>query len=131
MLSRPEHGWATVTIGGYALEVSHIQPVPEMLLTAFIRALSTGGTADVTFDAEGFRWRMEAGAETRLTIMARQTETHVAAVSVEALARAALGDIRRDMDAWSLWGCTPEAEPFQQETLFRLCSQLETCLTCP
>ncbi|MBR4081880.1 MAG: hypothetical protein IKK21_08865, partial [Clostridia bacterium] len=69
MLSAPAHGWATITLGEHQLPVSYIQPVPEMLLTAFIRALSTGNAADVTFDAEGTKWRMEVGHNTRLTLM--------------------------------------------------------------
>ena len=61
MLTRPVHGWAEVCIGEHRLRVSHIEPVPEMLLTAFIRALSTDGTAHVAFDAEGWRWQPGSG----------------------------------------------------------------------
>lgn len=127
MLSAPEHGWATITVGGHSLPVSHIQPVPEMLLTAFIRALSTGSAADVTFDAEGEKWRMEVGHETCLTLMGRSPETHVIPVSAAALAREALEDVRRDMDAWSRWNPGESADS-QRAALVRLCRRLEELL---
>lgn len=127
MLYRPEDGWATVEIGGQQLDVSCIEPVPEKLLTALIRALSTGGVAEVTFDAEGWKWRMEAGAETRLTIWGRMQETHTVPVSVQELAALAVADIRRDMDAWSRWNRS-ESEEMQRATLTRLCDRLEALL---
>ncbi len=126
MLTRPEHGWATVRIGGHALAVSRIQPVPEMLLTAFIRALSTDGGAVVTFDAEGWQWRMEAGDQTRLTLLTRPPETHVVPVSLRTLAREALADIRRDLDVWSVW-CDRDTAA-GRATLSRLCRQTESLL---
>lgn len=127
MLSRPEHGWATISLGAHQLPVSYIQPVSEMLLTAFIRALSTRSAADVTFDAEGTKWRMEVGYETRLTLLGRLPETHVIPVSAAALAREALADIRRDMDVWSRWN-PGEPEEAQRATLTRLCRRLEELL---
>lgn len=127
MLSTPEHGWATVEIGGVKLDVSHIQPVPEMLLTAFIRALSTGSAAEATFDAEGSTWRMEAGAQTRLTLMGKTTETYTVPISADVLARQALADIRHDLDTWSRWN-PGEPEALQRATLTRLCTQLERLL---
>jgi len=127
MLSAPSHGWATITLGGHPLPVSYIQPVPEMLLTAFIRALSTGSAADVTFDAEGTKWRMEVGQETRLTLMGRSPEAHVIPVSAAMLAQEALADIRRDLDAWSRWN-PGEPEEAQRATLTRLCCRLEELL---
>lgn len=127
MLSRPENGWATVKIGAHLLDVSYIEPVPEMLLTAFIRALSTAGVAEVTFDAEGWQWRMEAGEETRLTILGWTQQTHTIPVSVRRLAGLAVADIRRDMDAWSCWNRF-EPEEQQRATLTRLCDQLDALL---
>lgn len=127
MLSRPENGWSMVEIGGHRLDVSCIEPVPEMLLTALIRALSTGGAADVTFDAEGWRWRMEAGAETRLTVWGRTLDTYSVPLSVRTLAGMAIADIRRDMDAWSRWNQS-EPEETQRASLTRLCNRLEALL---
>lgn len=127
MLSRPEDGWSTVEIGGQMLDVSYIEPVPEMLLTALIHALSTGGVADVTFDAEGWRWRMEAGVETQLTVWGWEPKTYTIPVSVRTLAGMAIADIRRDMDAWSCWNRS-EPEELQRATLTRLCNRLETLL---
>lgn len=127
MLSAPAHGWATISVGEHSLPVSHIQPVPEMLLTAFIRALSTGSAADVAFDAEGEKWCMEVGHETCLTLMGRSPETHAIPVSATALAQEALGDVRRDMDAWSRWNPGESAES-QRAVLTRLCSRLEELL---
>ena len=68
MLTRPEHGWADVCIGDYRLRISYIEPVPEMLLTAFIRALSTKGRADVTFDAEGWKRRLMTGKGVTISV---------------------------------------------------------------
>lgn len=124
MISRPENGWAEITLGGHRLPVSYIQPVPEMLLTAFIRALSTGSAADVTFDAEGSTWRMVAGTETRLTTWDSGPQDIVVPVSLPELARRALADIRRDMDAWCRWNPAEPAD-VQRATLTRLCARLE------
>ena len=128
MLTRPEHGWADVCIGDYRLRISYIEPVPEMLLTAFIRALSTKGRADVTFDAEGWKWRLESDRVTRLTMMEEAVETHTVAISVRELAREAIDDIRRDLDAWSLWCCLPGRVADNRALMIRLCNQLERLL---
>ncbi len=127
MISPPSQGWATVTVGEYQLDVSYILPVPEMLLTAFIRALSVNSVADVTFDAEGFTWRMEVGAETHLTILDSCPKSVVVPVSLQDMARMALTDIRRNMDAWCRWNRS-ESEDTQRSTLMRLCDRLDELL---
>ena len=128
MLTRPEHGWSEVRIGDHRLRVSHIEPVPEMLLTAFIRALSTGGTADVTFDAEGWTWRLQSDRVTRLTITEDAPESYTVAISARELAWEAVGDFRRDLDAWSHWSCSPGRAEDQRALIIRLCNQLERLL---
>ena len=128
MLTRPEHGWSEVCIGEYRLRVSYIEPVPQMLLTALIGALSTSGTADVTFDAEGWKWRLQSDRVTRLTIMDGAAEMHTVAVNVRELAQEAISDIRHDLDAWSLWCCLPERAADNRTLLIRLCNQLERLL---
>ena len=99
-----------------------------MLLTAFIRALSTNDTADVTFDAEGWTWRLQSDRVTRLTIMTAAAEMHAVAISLRELAREAIDDIRRDLDAWSFWCCLPEHAADNRVLLTRLCNQLERLL---
>ena len=126
MLTRPEHGWATAEIGGHSLDVSHIEPVPEMLLTALIRAL-TCRAASVTFNAEGWHWRLDFhDGETSLTLLQRTVQTHAIPVTAKQLAHEAIRDIRRNMDAWSQWGSPRGAN--QADTLTRLCNQLERLL---
>ena len=132
MLTRPENGWSEVCIGEHRLRVSYIEPVPQMLLTAFIRAMSTGGTADVTFDAEGWTWRLQSDRVTRLTIMADATETHIVPVTVRELAQEALADFQRDLDVWSSgWSCRnrPEQAENERTEIIRLCRQLEKLLS--
>lgn len=128
MLTRPEHGWAEVCMGEHRLRVSHIEPVPEMLLTAFIRALSTPETADVTFDAEGWAWRLQSGRVTRLTILEAAEETYILTIGVRELAREVIADFRRDLDAWSHWSCSPGRAEDQRALIIRLCNQLERLL---
>lgn len=128
MLTRPEHGWAEVCIGEHRLRVSYIEPVPEMLLTAFIRALSTGGTADVTFDAEGWTWRLQSDRVTRLTITEDAPESYTVAISARELAWEAVGDFRRDLDEWSGWCCLPERTADKRALINRLCDRLERLL---
>ena len=131
MLTRPEHGWSEVCIGEHRLRVSYVEPVPQMLLTAFIRALSTNGTADVTFDAEGWTWRLQSDRVTRLTIMADAMEAYIVPVTVRELAQEALADFQRDLDVWSSgWSCRhrPEQAESEREEILRLCKQLERLL---
>ncbi|MBE5809762.1 MAG: hypothetical protein E7318_02380 [Clostridiales bacterium] len=131
MLTRPEHGWSEVCIGEHRLRISYIEPVPQMLLTAFIRALSTHGTADVTFDAEGWTWCLQSDCVTRLTIMADATETFTVPVTVRELGQEALADFQRDLDAWSSgWSCLnrPEQAENERAEIIRLCRQLERLL---
>ena len=126
MLTRPEHGWATVCLGGRKLDVSCIQPVPEMLLTALIRALTTDGTAELTFDAEGWEWRLAIGPQTCVTIPGESPETWTVDLSAQVFAREVLMDIRRDMDAWCVW--QNAAGGMDDGWLLRLCNRLETLL---
>lgn len=126
MLTRPEHGWSTVTIGRHKLDVSYIEPVAEMLVTALIRAL-TYDEASVTFDAEGWRWRLDfSGDETRLTLMTSVVKTHVVPMTAREMAREVLADLRRDMDAWGGFCSWSGAD--QEPDLTRLCDQLEALL---
>jgi PncC family amidohydrolase len=102
MLSRPEHGWSTVTIGRHKLDVSYIEPAAEMLVTTLIRAL-TCKEASVTFDAEGWHWRLDfSGDETRLTLMSSVTKTHVIPMTAREMAREVLGDLVYGKDEPSL-----------------------------
>ncbi|MBQ8554484.1 MAG: hypothetical protein IJ438_01295 [Clostridia bacterium] len=132
MLSRPEHGWSDICIGEHRLRVSYIEPVPEMLLMTFIRALSTNAAADVTFDAEGWTWRLESDAVTRLTIMdGDATETYTVTVSARELAQEAVDDFQRDLEAWSSdWNCRhrPGQAATERAKIARLCKQLEGLL---
>lgn len=125
MLTRPEHGWSEARIGDHRLRVSYIENVPEMLLMAFIRALSTGGTADVTFDAEGWTWRLQSDRVTRLTITEDASESYTVPISACELAREAVDDFRRDLDAWSGWCCLPERTADNRVLINRLCDRLE------
>jgi hypothetical protein len=126
MLSRPEHGWSTVTIGRHKLDVSYIEPAAEMLVMTLIQAL-TCKEASVTFDAEGWHWRLDfSGDETRLTLMSSVTKTHVIPMTAREMAREVLGDLRRDMDAWSSFCSWSAAD--QEAELTRLCNQLERLL---
>ena len=126
MISRPEHGWSTVTIGSYKLDVSYIEPAAEMLVTALIHAL-TYDEASVTFDAEGWHWRLDfSGDETRLTLMTSVVKTHVVPMTAREMAREVLDDLRRDMDAWGSFCSWSGAD--QEMDLTRLCEQLEELL---
>ena len=49
MLSKPEHGWTTIQIGGFVGDGSYIQDVPIMCLEAFIRALSYNIPMEIEF----------------------------------------------------------------------------------
>ena len=125
MLTRPEHGWARVELGGRRLDVSYIEPVPEMLLMTFIRALSTDGEASVTFDAEGWKWRLELGEQVRVTILGHPEKTWAVPAGTKELARELIADLRRDMDARSGW------QPWMgddDDGLNGLCRKLEALL---
>ena len=126
MLSGPEHGWAKVELGGRRLDVSYIQPVPEMLLTTFIRALSTDGRAQATFDAEGWHWQMELGDPVRVTILGNPPESWAVPASTQELARELIADVRRDMKEWSGW--QPRMGDSEGAWLSDLCRKLEALL---
>lgn len=54
MLSKPRHGWATITIEDWSDRLSYLDDVPFMLLDAMIWSCREHQPASVRFDAEGY-----------------------------------------------------------------------------
>lgn len=56
MLSKPEHGWADITIGDWSDRCSYLDDVPIALLSEISCVLETHCPRVLKFDAEGWEY---------------------------------------------------------------------------
>lgn len=56
MLSKPQFGWADITIGDWTGKLSYIDDVPVVLLNAFCNVFSNQKPEVICFDAEGINY---------------------------------------------------------------------------
>lgn len=54
MLSRPQHGWTTISIGSFKDRASYMTDVSTDCLDAFIYGTEKGVPVTIYFDAEGY-----------------------------------------------------------------------------
>ena len=131
MLSKPNAGWSTITIGAWSDRCSYLDDVPFELLRALIRFCVTRMPAAVTFDAEGYEY----------TVLFTYSAVHIISdqddgyslhseeeVNCDALAAELSTDIQRDIDEWTQWlsyrHLTEQELATRKAALLRLCEVL-------
>lgn len=143
MLTKPDCGWADITIGAFCDRCSYVQNVPSELLDALIERLGKSKPTVVEIDAEGYNYAIVFGMSSVYVIhdVCEETEAGVMSdgdestlmqldVPVRSLASELIADIRRDIDVWGEW-CLPSSEKDREDykaTLLVKCNQLEASM---
>ena len=104
MLTKPDCGWTTVTLGNFTDRASYLTNVPDELLHALIYGIETYNPASVQFDAEGWDYTITfRPLETYIVRIKEEPELFVIDAGIYEIAREVLTDIERDLDAWMEW----------------------------
>ena len=105
MLSIPKSGWTNVSIAGIEIgPASYIDDVPVMCLQEMIRAISQRLDFCVTFDAEGWEFKVIADdTETYVITCGDVVGLHVFDVGKKDIAKELLHDIGDHLDNWKDW----------------------------
>ena len=136
MLDTPKHGWSNISIGSWHDRCSYLDDMPVVLLNALRRFLTAKLPVAAKFDAEGYEYILvfdfgvvhiisddEDGDKYQLSSQE---------VSIPALAKELVEDIRRDIDAWADWQNyevqTKEALARRKQLLVDLCGELSALI---
>lgn len=104
MLTKPDCGWTTVTLGDFADRASYLTNVPDELLHALIYGIETYSPTSVQFDAEGWDYTITfRPLETYVVRVKEVPELFVIDMGIYEVAREVLADIEGDLDAWVQW----------------------------
>lgn len=117
MLSKPESGWSTITIGSWEDRCSYLDDVPYMLVTAIDASCRTHTPQAVEFDAEGHEYILVIGdhcthiiTDGDLGYVYRTVE-----ISNKELCRQVIDDIRQYLDDWAVWPSHIACRPREHE----------------
>ena len=132
MLSIPKSGWTNVSIAGIEIgPASYIDDVPVMCLQEMIRAISQRLDFCVTFDAEGWEFKVIADDFTAYVILCdSETSLKTFNIGKKELARELLHDIGDHLDDWKCWLFADDVNERDQykEQLTDLVKDLEVVL---
>lgn len=104
MLTKPDCGWTTVTLGDFTDRASYLTNVPDDLLHALIYGIETYSPTSVQFDAEGWDYTITfRPLETYIVRIKEEPELFVIDMGIYEVAREVLEDIEGDLDAWVKW----------------------------
>lgn len=104
MLTKPDCGWTTVTLGDFTDRASYLTNVPDDLLHALIYGIETYSPTSVQFDAEGWDYTITfRPLETYIVRIKEEPELFVIDMGIYEIAREVLEDIEGDLDAWVKW----------------------------
>lgn len=120
MLSKPEYGWTTVSLGERADRASYLTDVPMDILDGFIN--NKENDFYLSFDAEGWEFEIVVRNNNANMIKYKDTDdiTVFAAVPItkEELALEVANDIEKDIEAWTIW-FVPECKNSNDEILVK------------
>jgi len=134
MLESPKYGWSKLSIGDkWSERVSYLDDVPYMLIDAVESVVRVKRPYAVKFDAEGFDYIVVFDVfETHIITESSYDDgfTYFTfATDIDRLALELVEDIRRDIEAWSVWtdyGGMPEEERLERRAdLLAACDILE------
>ena len=108
MLINPKHGWVTISIENWSDRASYLTEVPLECLDNMIYALENGSDFIVSFDAEGWTYKIISDYYRTFVITELDTCDLIVFenVSKKVLAKEIFNDITKDIDEWSMWSCS-------------------------
>lgn len=114
MLSKPKHGWTTVTVDGRTLgSASYCTDVPNDTLTAFIKYFKKGRPINIVYDGEGTEFGLVTFDDQLYAIYIDDnglpTINEIDA-TVKDLALEVIDDIRSNPRAWAEWNYIPDED---------------------
>jgi|GEM_PF-1772583 len=128
MISNPNYGWCTVALCGRGIgPASSLTNVPLDCLEAMRQALTRGTDFFVSFDAEGWEFKLIADTVSTYVIFLKDDVTvQEFPIGKLALAKELVSDIRGNLAGWtqfcSMYADSPEK---YQKTLSALCDIVE------
>lgn len=112
MLINPKHGWVTICIDNWSDRASYLTDVPLDCLDAMIYALTNKCDFIVSFDAEGWTYKIISDCY-RTFIIEEQNKPKLITienVDINMLAKELYNDISKDLDEWSNWSCSLDVD---------------------
>ena len=122
MLSKPKFGWTTISLGDFIGSASYITDVPIDVMESMIDALNNHKDFIVSFDAEGWCFKIIAD-DYRSFIIEEKDEPilYVCEKNKLELAKEILDDITTYKEDWYHWTVDEENE---KEYKMEICSYL-------
>ena len=110
MLSKPEYGWTDVSIAGTLIgPASYLDDVPVMCLRSMISALTQQHDFCVSFDAEGWDFKVISDSiDTYVIFCKDEVSLQRFDIGKKALAEELYHDIASELDAWAQWNIEPD-----------------------
>ena len=121
MLTKPQHGWSTITIGHWSDRCSYLDDVPYLLTQAVDASCRTHMPQSVEFDAEGHEYIIVIG-DYHTHIIVSNDDAHsyyTVDVSNKELCRQLIDDIRENIDGWAAWPSHIACRPAMYEDEIR------------
>lgn len=104
MLGTPVSGWSHITIGDFEGSASYLTDVANDCLKAMIHSLKTGFDFVVSFDAEGWTFKVIADEYTTYIIEEKdEAKLYTVEKNRIELAKEILFDIEDSFDLWIHW----------------------------
>lgn len=104
MLSKPIHGWTTITIDKFTGQGSYLTDVPMDCLNAFISSLKYNIPAAVYFDEEGSEFNLVSfHFDTYIIEEKEETKLTKLDISFDELASQLIKDIELNISDWVNW----------------------------
>lgn len=129
MLSKPVHGWATITIGSWSDRISYLDDAAFLLLDSMILSCKEHQPASVRFDAEGwdyiviFDW-----LETHIIEQKNTNELISFNIHRDVLAKELVKDIQENIKDWAAFvdygDMTEEDKADREKELLCKCKEL-------
>ena len=104
MLSKPIHGWSTITVGNYKKSGSYLTDIPMDCLNAFISSLKYNIPAAIYFDEEGTEFNLVSFHDDTYIIEEKDEPKLIKVdISFNKLAEELIDDIESNIGEWINW----------------------------
>ena len=119
MLSKPYCGWCDVVIGDFKAPASYLSEVPVDCLNAMILAISNSSDFCVSFDAEGWEYKVISDrCKTFVIIEKDGVELKVIDKDIISLKDELIDDIESNIKDWSHWSLSEEDDSVEEVQLY-------------
>lgn len=130
MLSKPLLGWTEVTIGDFKASASYVTDVPINCMKSMIYALQTKNDFVVTFDVEGWEFKVIADYYNCFVIKDICEQPILFTfrnISIHQLAKELVEDIENNLNEWKYWNYDSDLD--SEEDINNYEKELKNCLT--